>query len=148
LQPFTLSSTISPQYIDRATPASELPQPRFTFSLLISLPSEPNKELPKVSESTHITHENDDEEEWAELPELVIGTTDVLPIIVDEGENAPRESKSTARMVEKLPAHELHAKDDKEAGTEVQHVAYAPGQSRPARWERYDVIRWRIEGMR
>lgn len=33
-------------------------------------------------------------------------------------------------------------------GEDSQQLDYASGEGRPARWERYDVIKWRIEGMR
>lgn len=148
-QPFALSSTASPRYIDRATPATELPQPRFTLSILISLPAQPTRPKP-VNPSASKPEGEDEEDEWAEIPEVLIGTTQICPMI----SNAPPEAaagaeeKKTSRTTERQKLERAETKASAlDGGAAVQELGYVEG-SRPARWERYDVIKWRIEGMR
>ncbi|KAI9639599.1 uncharacterized protein MKK02DRAFT_39920 [Dioszegia hungarica] len=147
--PFALSSTASPRYIDRATPATELPQPRFTLSILISLPAQPTRPKP-VNPSASKPEGEDEEDEWAEIPEVLIGTTQICPMI----SNAPPEAaagaeeKKTSRTTERQKLERAETKASAlDGGAAVQELGYVEG-SRPARWERYDVIKWRIEGMR
>jgi hypothetical protein len=83
-----------------------------------------------------------------ELPEVQIGTTQVAPMIYPSvGNDSPAETveKDTSAKA-KLERGDTKASGIGGAG--VQQLDFIPEEGRPARWERYDVIRWRIEGMR
>lgn len=154
LQPLSILASSPPSYADRAKPPESLPLPELTLSLLIALPSPPitRKSLaPGASPeaSTAVTQPGSessaDAAAFDDLPELVIGTTHLLPFIPDSsGGTAAGASAGSSEESVKMTLGKGKTKGDGDGS--IVHAEWAGGERR-ARWEKAEMAKWRIEGI-
>jgi hypothetical protein len=122
-QPLSLLPSTPPTFADRSKSPETLPLPTLTASLLIKLPSQP---CPPSKRRT------DGDDVFDHLPELVIGTTRLLPVI-------------TAELAETSPASSTELRKLSMDKAEVVQVEFAGGERR-ARWKKAEMAKWKIEG--
>ncbi|GFZ44189.1 hypothetical protein JCM24511_01910 [Saitozyma sp. JCM 24511] len=152
--PLSIVASSPPSYADRAKPPESLPLPELTLSLLIALPSPPitRKSLPPAASAeanTAVTQpgsgSNADADAFDDLPELVIGTTHLLPFIPDSsGGIAAGASAGSSEESVKVTLAKGKTKSDGDGS--IVHAEWAGGERR-ARWEKAEMAKWRIEGI-
>lgn len=114
-----------------------MPSPDMFVHILISLPCEPVERDAQRRSST--------EDEFDELPEIVVGSAQVVPVVSDSSRPNLTGSLSTDSMAkEKCEIGELEYVEHSDASGVVTN----PEQTaRRIRWEKMELGKWRIEGM-
>jgi hypothetical protein len=120
--------------------------PVLTLSILIALPCETTG-IDKTNPNRPIREEEG--EDWADLPDLLIGTTQVCPMIMTQESAATSNAKpggnDGVKNKDSNKAAELGAL--KKDGVIVQELEYQSVETRRARWEKMEGAKWRIEGL-
>ncbi|KAK8864198.1 hypothetical protein IAR55_001444 [Kwoniella newhampshirensis] len=121
-RPLAVCSSTSPQKPERTIGSNDRdsPLPTIDIAIFISLPS------PNASDSEA-------------LPNLIVGTTSLVPII----------PSPLSRVVSEESDRSDGAVESKTKGqvTEVEYVSSPGGSSRRAKWEKSDTGQWHVEGI-